>query len=214
MHTAGMICQNCHGSVSNVGQSIANGRIPWLQEPSCGATTCHGPNFAEEPGKLFKNSRGHGNLYCSTCHGSPHAILPTSKDRDNMQNIALQGYAGTLLECSVCHGVNPTGPGPHGVLASVLELKPGSVTEMARLMQNYPNPVSGNVHIPFAVGKAGKVKIEIYDQQGKNIHRVMNQYVSPGNYETSFDAGFMSPGIYFIVLTCDNIRLSKKMLVD
>jgi hypothetical protein len=214
MHTQGMICQNCHGSVSNVGQSIANGRIPWLQEPSCGATTCHGPNFAEEPGKLFKNSRGHGNLYCSTCHGSPHAILPTSKDRDNVQNIALQGYAGTLIECSVCHGVNPTGPGPHGVLASVLELKPGSMPEGTKLMQNYPNPVSGTAHIPFAAGKAGKVKIEIYDQQGKNIHRVMNQYVSPGNYETSFDAGFMSPGIYFIVLTSDNIKLSRKMVVD
>jgi len=40
-------------------------------------------------------------------------------DRDNLQNITLQGYAGILRECSVCHGYNPTGPGPHGLLASV-----------------------------------------------------------------------------------------------
>ncbi len=213
MHTGGMICQDCHGSVSNVGQSIANGRQPWLQEPSCGATACHGPNFAEQPGMLFKNSRGHADLYCSTCHGSPHAILPTNNARDNLQNVTLQGYAGILRECSVCHGVNPTGPGPHGVLASVLELKPGTIPERAMLSQNYPNPVSGTTHVPFAIGKACKVKLEIFDQQGKSIHRAMNQYLNPGNYETSFDAGFMSPGIYYVVLIADNTRLSNKMVV-
>jgi hypothetical protein len=214
MHTGGMVCQDCHGSVSQVGQSIANGRQPWLQEPSCGATTCHGPNFAEQSGMLFKNSRGHGNLYCSTCHGSPHAILPTNNARDNLQNVTLQGFAGILRDCTVCHGVNPTAPGPHGVLASVLELKPGAVPESAILKQNYPNPVEGTVHIPFAVGKSCKVKIEIYDQQGKSVYRVMNDYVTPGNYESSFDAGFMAPGFYYIVLLADNTRLSKKMVVE
>jgi hypothetical protein len=119
MFSHGMVCQDCHGSVAEVGQSIENGRIPWFEEPSCGATNCHGPNYAEEPGQLFRNSRGHGNLYCSTCHGSPHAILPTVIARDNVQNIALQGFAGTLSDCSVCHGVTPAGAGPHGILANV-----------------------------------------------------------------------------------------------
>jgi hypothetical protein len=119
MYTHGMVCQDCHGSVAQVGLSIEQGREPWFDEPSCGAANCHGSNFAEEPGKLFRNSRGHGNLYCSTCHGSPHAILPTVVARDNVQNIALQGSAGILRDCAVCHGVIPTGPGPHGLLATV-----------------------------------------------------------------------------------------------
>lgn len=181
MHTLGLVCQDCHGSVSQVGQSIQNGRQPWLQEPSCGAAACHGANFAEQPGMLFKNSRGHGNLYCSTCHGSPHAILPTNNERDNLQNVTLQGFAGILRDCTVCHGVNPTAPGPHGLLAAILELKPGTIPQGAVLKQSYPNPVQGTVHIPFAIGKAGKVKIEIYDQSGKSIYRVMNQFVNPGD---------------------------------
>lgn len=119
MFSHGMTCQNCHGSVTQVGHSIEQGREPWFEEPSCGSVNCHGSNFAEEPGKLFRNSRGHGNLYCSACHGSPHAILPTVNARDNVQNIALQGYAGTLRDCSVCHGVVPDGPGPHGLMANV-----------------------------------------------------------------------------------------------
>ena len=108
-------CQTCHGSLTQVAESISNGREPWLEEPSCGATNCHGPNYAEEPGKLFRESRGHGNLFCSACHGEPHAIVPSGTDRDNVQNIALQGYAGTLNNCETCHGITPSGPGPHGI---------------------------------------------------------------------------------------------------
>ena len=121
----GMVCQDCHGSVTQVGESISNGREPWFNEPSCGATQCHGSNYAEEPGKLFRESKGHGGLYCSVCHGEPHAIVTSRVDRDNAQNIALQGYAGTLNKCSVCHGTTPTGPGPHGLMASNCCTNPG-----------------------------------------------------------------------------------------
>jgi hypothetical protein len=115
MYSSGLTCVTCHGSVMNVGLTIENGRTPWLQEPKCGATACHGANYAENSGKLYRESKGHGNLYCSACHGSPHAILPTIRPEDNVQNIALQGYGGTLRKCSVCHGYTPSGPGPHGI---------------------------------------------------------------------------------------------------
>ena len=111
----GFICQDCHGSVNNVGESISNGREPWFEEPSCGAPQCHGSQYAEEPGKLYRQSKGHGGLFCSACHGEPHAILPSENARDNVQNIALQGYAGTLNKCEVCHGITPSGAGPHGI---------------------------------------------------------------------------------------------------
>ena len=114
----GFVCQTCHGTVTQVGESISSGRVPWFQEPSCGASQCHGAIFAEEPGKLYRESRGHGGLFCSACHGEPHAIVPSRVDRDNVQNVALQGYVGTLNKCSVCHGITPTAAGPHGLYAS------------------------------------------------------------------------------------------------
>ncbi|MFH2034972.1 MAG: dockerin type I domain-containing protein [Candidatus Zixiibacteriota bacterium] len=121
----GFVCQDCHGSVTQVGESISSGREPWFEEPSCGAIECHGSTYAEEPGKLFRESRGHGNLYCSVCHGEPHAIVPSGEARDNVQNIALQGYAGTLNKCEVCHGVVPDGAGPHGITVSACCVVPG-----------------------------------------------------------------------------------------
>ena len=95
--------------------AVANpNRRPWIDEPRCG--DCHGSQFAENPGKLFRQSTGHGGLYCEACHNSSHAILPSTQPRDNMQVIALQGFAGTLQDCAVCHGnAVPPGPGPHGL---------------------------------------------------------------------------------------------------
>jgi len=111
MAEAGMWCTDCHGSMQDV---ASPDRIPWVDEPKCG--DCHGADHAENPDTLFRNSTGHGGLYCSTCHGSTHAILPSMEPLDNIQVIALQGYAGTLQECTVCHGDSiPDGPGPHGM---------------------------------------------------------------------------------------------------
>lgn len=110
MSESGMTCTSCHGSMSDVANPA---RRPWIDEPRCG--TCHGPQYAEEPGKLYRNSVGHGGLYCEACHGSPHAILPSTQPNDNIQNIALQGHAGTLSDCRVCHAQVPAGAGPHGI---------------------------------------------------------------------------------------------------
>ncbi|TWT78103.1 hypothetical protein Pla123a_08920 [Posidoniimonas polymericola] len=102
----GIFCDSCHGDMAAVGDPT---RIPWVDEPTCGG--CHKamqPEFHyEEPGKLFKESRGHGGVLCASCHGSPHAVGPAVTPQDNVQAIALQGHAGPLNECTVCHTTRP-----------------------------------------------------------------------------------------------------------
>lgn len=115
-------CQNCHGTLDTMAISIENGRRPWLDEPKCGH--CHGSAYSEEPGKLYRQSTGHGGLFCSACHGSPHAIQPTVQPNDNLQNTRLQGFAGALRKCSVCHSVAPSGPGPHGIIDTSMATPP------------------------------------------------------------------------------------------
>ncbi len=101
----GMRCSECHGSMADVGDPS---RRPWIDEPRCGS--CHArPGFAfEESGKLFRESRGHSGVQCAACHGSPHAITPTVTEVDNLQAIALQGHAGTIDTCAVCHTTPPS----------------------------------------------------------------------------------------------------------
>lgn len=111
IHAAnGMNCQSCHGTMQDVGNPARN---PWFEEPACGS--CHhvpGHEY-EEPGQLFRNSRGHRGVKCEACHGSPHVIAPSSNPRDNIQAISLQGHAGTIDTCTVCHRQQPHDPFPH-----------------------------------------------------------------------------------------------------
>ncbi len=114
MYVKGMTCTSCHGGTADVANPA---RRPWIDEPRC--ETCHAAQYAENSGKLYRNSVGHGGLYCEACHGSPHAILPSTQPNDNIQNIALQGHAGTLSDCTVCHASVPAGSGPHGIRPNV-----------------------------------------------------------------------------------------------
>lgn len=135
------LCGACHGPLTNVGKST---RTAWFDEPSC--QMCHNNslrypttfvslisrwNFRQTkdltfatnpnvplPGKnLYRFSTGHGTVFCSACHGSPHAEFPTLQPNDDVYPINLQGYAAKITECTVCHNnvpVSPTG-GPHGL---------------------------------------------------------------------------------------------------
>jgi hypothetical protein len=102
-------------------------------------------------------SRGHGGLYCSACHGEPHAILPSGQANDNVQNIALQGHAGTLNKCEVCHGVVPAGPGPHGLVSLPCCVVPGDANHDGRVNVG---DVAFNVLFIFKGGKPADCKGE------------------------------------------------------
>ena len=213
MHAAGMVCQDCHGSVANVGQSIANGREPWLEEPSCGSTACHGADYAEEPGLLFRQSKGHSGLYCSTCHGSPHAILPSENERDNVQNIVLQGYEGTLNKCIVCHGVNPAGPGPHGIYATDIHKIKSDFVPSTALNEIYPNPATDLINISFTVNSPSKVSINIYSISGQKVQSIVKQRLNTGKYMVDFVIRELPSGIYFVALFSKTGSNSQKLII-
>ncbi|MDP1831935.1 MAG: cytochrome c3 family protein [Geothrix sp.] len=99
-------CMACHGDMANVANTIKSGtRIPWAQEPKC--VTCHSGVAGVDTGMaLFRNARGHGNLYCSACHGSAHAMVPTSQASDNAQAIQYTGGSKSIGSCAACHDSN------------------------------------------------------------------------------------------------------------
>jgi hypothetical protein len=110
--SAGLTCNSCHISMAAVGNPA---RQPWVDEPSCGS--CHQAEHPtwefEEPGKLYRQSRGHRGIQCAACHGSPHAITATIMAVDNVQAITIQGHAGRIDTCTVCHQELPGDPFPH-----------------------------------------------------------------------------------------------------
>jgi hypothetical protein len=133
-----MNCQSCHGNMLAVGSSARTG---WLNQPTC--QSCHHDGQRELIGvdanglpkvwsdqrfasndntpaaglNLYRFSTGHGGLQCESCHGATHAEYPSSHVNDNVLSQDLQGHAGTVSECRVCHLVvpNTVSGGPHGM---------------------------------------------------------------------------------------------------
>jgi hypothetical protein len=100
--TANGNCTTCHGDLTNVSSSIENGRVPWVNEPAC--VTCHaGVAEVNTQTSLYRNSTGHGGIYCASCHSSPHAMVPTSVTIDNYQALQYQGAAKAIGSCGACH---------------------------------------------------------------------------------------------------------------
>ncbi len=110
----GMGCVDCHGGM----EKVAENPTPWLNEPRC--DSCHQEAAYKQDQVLYRMSSGHGGVRCAGCHDSPHAIAPSREANDALKFIALQGHAGTLDTCTVCHATEPTQDGPHGLAASVV----------------------------------------------------------------------------------------------
>jgi hypothetical protein len=140
-----MSCQSCHGGMDTMAVSTRQGWLdePNCQSCHTGTATDNAgeirytdalladnslrppanPVFSTNPdtpvegASLYRYSHGHGGIACSACHGSPHAIYPTSKRNDNIQALDLQGHVGTIGDCSVCHqnGIRTADGGPHGM---------------------------------------------------------------------------------------------------
>jgi len=215
MHAQGYTCTDCHGSMNTMYSSIDAGRQPWLNEPSCGASGCHDANHSEEPNKLFRESKGHGGLYCSACHGSPHAITPTNQANDNLQNITLQGFAGKLIECSVCHGITPTMPGPHGYMPVGINEVPGQNPSRNGISSIYPNPSStGKIQLVFQVKDAGSYRLVIMDINGKQIAIVAHETLKTGNYSMEINTGNYAKGTYLARLSGGKVQDVKKFIVN
>lgn len=78
----------------------------------------------------------------------------------------------------------------------------------------YPNPASTNaeVNIPFTLGNAGTVNIEMFDLVGKSITSVTSN-LSAGSHVETLSTNNLKPGIYLYTITAGEYTASKKFTV-
>jgi hypothetical protein len=211
-----MTCQNCHGSVLNVATTIEQGRQPWLQEPRCG--TCHGAAYSESPNTLYRNSKGHGGLYCEACHNSPHAILPTREERDNRQVVRLQSFAGTLKRCDVCHGYVPWAPGPHGLYPTGVE-EPTTASALGPMLRVAPNPAVTSAEIHYRAMDNRPVRLAVYDVRGRLVKLLTTRAQTPGDHALVWDGtgsngARVAPGVYLCRLESGGTQVTTRLVLE
>ena len=81
------------------------------------------------------------------------------------------------------------------------------------LEQNYPNPFNSITNVKFQIPNSGDVKLTVFDMLGKEVAILVNEYLQPGTYETTFDASMLTSGIYFYRLETEKFTETKKLIL-
>jgi len=81
------------------------------------------------------------------------------------------------------------------------------------LSQNYPNPFNPTTTIQYSIPKTSFVSLKIYDVLGKEVASLVNEELSAGVYDRTFNAANLSSGIYFYTLRANNFTATKKLML-
>lgn len=81
------------------------------------------------------------------------------------------------------------------------------------LSQNYPNPFNPSTVISFQLPVAGDVSLKVYDIQGREVQSLINERLNAGTYETTFEAGSLTSGVYLYKIQCGYFSDVKRMVL-
>lgn len=81
------------------------------------------------------------------------------------------------------------------------------------LYQNYPNPFNPATIIKFSLMNSGNVTLKIYDELGREIKTLINEFMNSGTYEITVNGEDLVSGIYFYMIETGNFRETKKMVL-
>ncbi|MEI6899180.1 MAG: FlgD immunoglobulin-like domain containing protein [Bacteroidota bacterium] len=98
-----------------------------------------------------------------------------------------------------------------------VEDKSGLNTTGDWLNQNYPNPFSETTSIEFELTEKRKVNVAIYDFSGNLVKLLSEKIYTEGKHILNWDGTTENgskalPGTYFVVLSSEHERLSRKAI--
>lgn len=81
------------------------------------------------------------------------------------------------------------------------------------LSQNYPNPFNPVTKINYQLPEDGFVSLIVYDVLGKKVASLVNEEQTAGTYQTTFDGGRLSSGMYFYKIQAGDFVKTKKLVL-
>lgn len=96
---------------------------------------------------------------------------------------------------------------------SVARPEPMIPSQLA-LHQNYPNPFNPSTTIAFELSSASKVRVSIYDLQGRMVENLLEGVLDAGSHAVAFDGAAHASGVYFCRLqTAAEAKTIKMVLL-
>ena len=94
-----------------------------------------------------------------------------------------------------------------------IEIIGNKIPTQFSLSQSYPNPFNPTTNIIYQIPKNSFVSLKVYDVLGKEVATLVNELLSPGTYEATFDATKYASGVYFYKLETSDFAETKRMML-
>ncbi len=162
--------------------------------------------------------------------GEGHHVGGPDFDLSTLRSIQLDTKeGGQFTSYPWPDGGNPVGRADYLIDELVLTLNEGSGvnaidgTETVMpltysLADNFPNPFNPTTNITYAIPASNHVTIKIYNSLGQTVKTLVDQYMSAGTYQITWDGtnlnGVTVPsGVYFYQMQSSHFNVTKKMLL-
>lgn len=114
------------------------------------------------------------------------------------------------------HENNNTGWAPLSDYSLPVEINTStntSVPDRIELMQNYPNPFNPSTTITFKTKSFSPVSLKIFDVLGREMRTLVDEKLSAGTYNVTFNGSDMTSGVYFYRLEVGSFVETKKLML-
>ena len=95
----------------------------------------------------------------------------------------------------------------------VTDVTPGDLPRAVSLAQNSPNPFRGATSIVYTIPSAQDVSLRVYDLQGREVRRLVDQPQAAGRYRVDLSLPRLSSGTYFYRLQVGKLVRERKMVL-
>lgn len=120
-----------------------------------------------------------------------------------LENAPTAGTMEVLFEVSDGRG---------NIWEKVIRLQTDSPSEV-NLIQNFPNPFNPSTIIRFELPDANDVRLDVYDMLGRRVAQLINDRMTAGRHEITFDASNLASGVYMYRLITDNQVINRQMVL-
>ncbi len=85
--------------------------------------------------------------------------------------------------------------------------------ESLSVLQNFPNPASGQTSFNVITSEAGKLRVELTNLLGQKAISLDKGYLNAGTHLVKLDVSDLEPGVYFYSVFIDGNKVTKRMII-
>ena len=122
-------------------------------------------------------------------------------------------YSWTLSTVDAAYLGSPVATGEFSLIALPVNENDGARGGYS-LSQNYPNPCNHQTEIRYTIPREGVVSLSLYNMQGIEVLKLVDEKKPAGTYIVNVDAGSLADGVYYYTFSAGDVSQSRKMIVS